>query len=291
PVQDVMLIDNSIQHSSDKNTNSSSESQNMELPSVVDFVTLVNDIEILQKKVELSAIHLPIKWTTEKYNNKLINIITDSASAIAFLNKKSLHPIADSIIYSSNNKYHISWMCSHQGIVGNEHADSLAKAACSNCTLPIAYDKISIHTLKSILWEDLIQDWQSEWDQHRESITFFPSISEALKFTWFTPNHHVIQFLMNHGCFSSYLQRFIGTPTNLCTFCNTEDNAKQYLFECLMLDAECLEIRTIVQANNIQCPCTCDNLINNKTVYYYFKQLINEYHILRSSTVNPTANQ
>ncbi|XP_023222522.1 conserved oligomeric Golgi complex subunit 2-like [Centruroides sculpturatus] len=51
PVQDVMLIDNSIQHSSDKYTNSSSESQNMELPSVVDFVTLVNDIEILQKKV------------------------------------------------------------------------------------------------------------------------------------------------------------------------------------------------------------------------------------------------
>ncbi|XP_023216632.1 uncharacterized protein LOC111619173 [Centruroides sculpturatus] len=110
-------------------------------------------------QAELIAIKMCIHWVHANYINTTTHIYTDSLSANSLINSTKLHPIAEDIrnlIRHSNSNFIITWVRAHQGLIGNERADQLAKLAATDNSIPIIYNKLSQGSVKRILWEDTL---------------------------------------------------------------------------------------------------------------------------------------
>ncbi|XP_067132778.1 uncharacterized protein [Centruroides vittatus] len=196
-------------------------------------------------QAELFAIRMAALWSKNNYPHLRINIITDCASAIASLKKSKLHPLIyeiHNIVNSSSCHYTVTWTKGHQGQYGNERADALAKKASNNTELPIAYNNISIQTIKSSLWEDTINMWQLDW-KNNTSIThhLIPDIPEFLKNKWYSPSHKTTQMLSNHGRFFAYLSQFKGTTSPMCAICDNTDGSITLTTYITSSSAQCLK--------------------------------------------------
>ncbi|XP_067136408.1 uncharacterized protein [Centruroides vittatus] len=199
-------------------------------------------------QAELYAIRMAAYWCRDHFSQQKINIITDCASAIASLKTRSFHPLVNeiqNIMNSSTCQYFINWIRSHQGHFGNERADNLARLASTNTDLPIAYKNISIQTIKSRLWMEVIDKWQLKWEDNN-SITnhFIPDIPKFLAIKWYYPNHNLTQMLTNHGRFFTYQSRFWAPPLPCALFASAwmEANTTFYNAPCLSLRDLCLKL-------------------------------------------------
>jgi len=80
---------------------------------------------------------------------------------------------------------HISWVKAHVGIVGNELADRLAKAAECDNAAKIVFNKISMNTLISKIEHETKLQWQKEWKGcTKAGITkeFFRTVHDTQKY-------------------------------------------------------------------------------------------------------------
>ena len=72
----------------------------------------------------------------------------------------------------------------HVGIMGNELAEQLAKAAVRDNENTITYNRIPKSTIYNELEEETIIKWQKAWEESpKAALTkqFFPSISDRIK--------------------------------------------------------------------------------------------------------------
>ena len=102
----------------------------------------------------MSAILSAIKQAAQSDNNSII-IRTDSLSSLKLLEDPDcVHPIGVKIqkkLYELHNKtIKFEHVKAHNGDIGNEIVDSLAKSATSK-ELPEKYDKMSINSIKNHL--------------------------------------------------------------------------------------------------------------------------------------------
>jgi hypothetical protein len=58
----------------------------------------------------------------------------------------------------------LSWVKAHVGIVGNELADRLAKAAARYCDAKNVFSRLPMSTLISKIEEETKLKWQKEWE-------------------------------------------------------------------------------------------------------------------------------
>ena len=78
----------------------------------------------------------------------------------------------------ANWNIELSWVKAHAGIVGNELADHLAKAAASDSDAKIVFDTLPMSTLIRTIEEETKQKWQKEWERctkARITKEFFPT--------------------------------------------------------------------------------------------------------------------
>ncbi|XP_023242004.1 uncharacterized protein LOC111640238 [Centruroides sculpturatus] len=143
------------------------------------FVVLLNNNEIHHStfrlgvyttifQAELFAILMALTWANTQYQSSYITIISDSASSLAVINSSQLHPLSiriKNLIMTSSNKYSLMWTKAHHGLAGNERADALAKAAANNSQLEISYNKVSLTTVKRLLWREVLDIWQNKWNR------------------------------------------------------------------------------------------------------------------------------
>ncbi|XP_023241290.1 uncharacterized protein LOC111639625 [Centruroides sculpturatus] len=193
-------------------------------------------------QAELYAILQAVVWCEWIINNTQIIIITDSLSSLNAIKKLSDHPLAfyiQRILVDSDNDYYFKWIRSHSEVWGNDRADHLAKTASVDQNIVVSYNKISTKILKEILCEDMLMDWQRDWDDNI-SITkqFFPNILKFLHNTWILVTHHTVQFYTGHGRFNSYLSCFTSHNNKLCPVCGINDSSYHYIFECPMTETE-----------------------------------------------------
>ncbi|XP_023238795.1 uncharacterized protein LOC111637519 [Centruroides sculpturatus] len=233
-------------------------------------------------QAEMYAIKMAIAWSDSNYTNTKVSIISDSQSSIALLNSQASHPISASIhdiINNSNNIYHVSWTRAHQGTLGNERADILAKTASEDDNLRICYNSPTIKTIKNMLWKDLLQQWQHDWNTLNHPIThkFIPNIELFLSNNWYKPCHRMSQFLTNHGRFQSYLARFIGAANSDCPLCGVDDSSDHYIFNCPMLDHERHFLRSSMEAHGYRWPNESHGILDNKDAYEALTRLISAY--------------
>ncbi|GFW34506.1 RNase H domain-containing protein [Trichonephila clavipes] len=108
----------------------------------------------------------------------------------------------------------------HTGVLGNERADWLARAATKR---KIDIDvNIPKSFYKKITKERMVKSWNQEYlISNKGSITkkFFPTINKRLSCHHIYTNYKLTQFLTGHGNFKSYLNKFNLVPSSFCD-CN-----------------------------------------------------------------------
>ena len=61
------------------------------------------------------------------------------------------------------------WIKAHIGIVGNELADRLAKAAATDSDATVVFNRLPMSALISKIKEDVKLKWQKEWEECTEA--------------------------------------------------------------------------------------------------------------------------
>ncbi|XP_023218013.1 uncharacterized protein LOC111620327 [Centruroides sculpturatus] len=266
------------------------------------FVAYINNIEVHHQmyrldsrctvfQAELYAIGMAIDYINHNYSNIHVHIHTDSRSALDLLQSNKLHPLADYIknaTQSSECTFTITWIRAHQGDTGNERADSLAKDAALNGSLQITYNKISLRSLHHLLWNDTIELWQNTWNHNSEHITykFIPDLRQFLKTNWHTPDYCTLQIFSNHGKYASYLARFTNRSSERCPICDTEDGALHYLFDCVILDRDRLELQLLLQELGVMWPCHPSDIWHTKEIFYAFRKLARQINFVTHKIIN-----
>jgi primosomal protein N' len=108
----------------------------------------------------------------------------------------------------------------HVGIMGNELADQIAKAAARDKENTITYNRIPKSTIYKELEDETITKWQKAWEESpKAALTkqFFPSIADTINAKMHvTPNFTAL--VTGHGKTRAYLHWFklIESPTCPC---------------------------------------------------------------------------
>lgn len=192
-------------------------------------------IAILKALEELRSI------TDLPKEGKTAAIYSDSKVTLAILkNNKKHNTIVEDILNTIRSleknqwKIYFTWVKAHVGIMGNELADKLAKAAAEDEELQSVYNKIPKSTIKTKIQETGYHQWQNRWSSTNKgalSKSFFPSIKERLKIKLpLTSDFTAI--ISGHGKTKEYLHRFhiIEDPT--CTCNNTRQTVNHLIYEC-----------------------------------------------------------
>ncbi|XP_023229467.1 uncharacterized protein LOC111629790 [Centruroides sculpturatus] len=260
------------------------------------FVVFANEEEIYQNsdtlhpncsifQAELCAIYMAVQWCEANLTGSRVTICSDSASAInALRNLNNLHPLVRKIlnyIPCAQNSYSLEWVRGHQGVLGNERADLLAREAATIGTSgPFNYSVLPASFLKLQHWNYSLDLWQQRWDSYNGlARNFFPSIHDHLSNHWVSPDYETTQFFTGHGRFRAYLQRFGKSTTDICTICNCRDGVEHYVYMCPMTEDARHELALALSHRGINWPCELHVLLKDSDTYKAFKKLIHMYHI------------
>jgi len=234
-------------------------------------------------QAEMFAILNAVKHINAKLkSNTSITIRTDSQSAIKALQNASSTTVLVQEIYSQlriaqQSQIHISfaWIRAHEGNIGNELADQLAKmGAVSHQS--IAYDLMPVSYVKKIVYQKNLQMWNEKWtnaNTGENTRQFLPTIYDRIRYKkLFTTDFYLTQFLTNHGKFNQYLNRFNIRSDPLCEVCIGKiDTALHVIFECERYEQQRRILIQHIESNNITWPCSPIALISAK-VFEKFKQ-------------------
>ncbi|GBM00663.1 hypothetical protein AVEN_118014-1 [Araneus ventricosus] len=152
-------------------------------------------------QAELLVKHEAIIWAMEQ--NELFNVWSDSmARLLAIKSLKTTNKTAKAIqtLLSQNPNITINWIISHNGCLGNEKSDQLAKRATIQGT---AFNlQKTIAFLKKTLTQLSMESWQREWEEiatSRHTFDVLPKVA-LISRQW---SRKKILFVTGHGPFPS----------------------------------------------------------------------------------------
>ncbi|KAJ4440673.1 hypothetical protein ANN_08821 [Periplaneta americana] len=158
---------------------------------------------------------------------------------------------------------HFRWVKAHVGIMGNELADKLAKAAAEDEDLQSIYNKIPKSTIKTEIQETGYHQWQNRWNSTNKgalSKSFFSSIKERLKIKLpLTPDFTAI--ISGHGKMKEYLHRFHIIEDPRCTCNNIRQTVNHLIYECRDTRQQRSVLIEAIQKNGGTWPVTNRQLI------------------------------
>ena len=139
----------------------------------------------------------------------------------------------------ANWNIELSWVKAHVGIVGNELADRLAKAAASDSDAKIVFNRLPLSTLISKIEKTKLK-WQKEWGEcAKAGITkeLFPTVQDRQKLkTDITPILTAI--VTGHGKTRAYLHRFKILEHANCPCANGDQTINHLIYQCSILHTQ-----------------------------------------------------
>jgi hypothetical protein len=129
----------------------------------------------------------------------------------------------------------------HNGIEGNEVADTLTKeAAQDEEDRNFVYDRIPISTIASSVKDEGLKKWQAQWESAEKGAigrSFFPTIEQRLKIRIpITPEFTAI--VSGHGKTKAYLNRFNLTDNPMCPCNEGEQSVEHLIHVCRILEPQ-----------------------------------------------------
>ncbi|GFT91010.1 retrovirus-related Pol polyprotein from type-1 retrotransposable element R1 [Trichonephila clavipes] len=233
---------------------------------------------------ELLCLNFAVKWITEQ--NSVISeylICTDSLSSLDSLKcisspnniiveiQRQLKSLRD-----KNISIDFAFVRGHTGVLENERADWLAKAATKR---KIDIDvNIPKSFYKKITNEKMMKSWNQEYlISNKGSITkkFFPTINKRLSCHHFYTNYKLTQFLTGHGNFKSYLNKFNFVSSSFCD-CNIggEENVEHVILLCSKYVRERKIIRLAFNRLNINWPPNFHQFLSTRSAFKNFCKFV-----------------
>lgn len=183
-------------------------------------------------------------------------VYTDSLSTVMALgNTYPKSPIVNSILHqvkALKKPVHISWVKAHNGNLGNEMADLLARMATGmdigsiNTPLPFSH-------FTNLSRETVLREWQRQWDNSEKGRSTY-DVLPVVKMGMQIRNHVLIYFITGKGSFPTFLRKINKLDTSLCV-CGEEGSPLHFLQTSCRLSPECIRPR------------------GNEDLHQYFKRL------------------
>ena len=178
-------------------------------------------------QAELIAIENALDYVWKR-NRSISNvkIFTDSEAAIRSIeNRKNNNPIVHKIhtllrnIEMERIKLRFVWIRAHNGIIGNELADALAKEATTLKTAPV-YDKFPLSFAKREIRNKTLESWNNIYMKSKKGEELkknLPTIHNTHQlYNLNKACFELTQILTGHAFNKSYLKRFNITDTDSC---------------------------------------------------------------------------
>ncbi|XP_023244798.1 uncharacterized protein LOC111642659 [Centruroides sculpturatus] len=231
---------------------------------------------------------------SNQLRGKQVCICSDSQAALWSISKKTqrnyLHQlIMDELKKNKSNLIYFLWTRAHQGVIGNEEADVLAKETATSPVTP-SFDDIPTVAIKNLIRETLIHMWQREWeeaDTGRTTFKFLPNIPNRLSLNHIYGNYFTSQLPTGHGNIRQYLNRFHHSDTPFCQ-CDSGaiEDPLHFIFECNLYDTQRTQLIHKALIEGFNWPCTPDLLINNSATYNGLTEFIRETGALNPDFTN-----
>jgi len=153
----------------------------------------------------------------------------------------------------ANWNIELSWVKAHVGIVGNELADRISKAAASDSDAKIVFNRLPMSTVISKIKEETKLKWQKEWeDCTKAGITkeFFPKVHDRQKLKIdITPI--LTAMVTGHGKTRAYLHRLKILENANCPCGNGDQTIEHLLYRCSILHTQTEKLkRNILKSGN-----------------------------------------
>ena len=126
------------------------------------------------------------------------------------------------------------------GIVGNEMADRLAKAAASDSKAKITFNRLPMSTFIKKIKDETQQKWQQEWDdctKARITKEFFPKVQDRQKLK-ISINPTFTAMLTGHGKTRAYLHGFKILEHATCPCGNESQTVEHIIEKCPILNTQ-----------------------------------------------------
>jgi len=162
-----------------------------------------------------------------KEEQRSVAVHTDSIITLdATANPRNHHDLVEQIregvrrLEKDKWTIHFTWVKAHNGNVGNELADQLAKKAAISAEEETAYSKIPKSAVVKGIQEEGELQWQKEWNDSTKGVitkSFFPDVG-ARKSKRLKMNIKLSTILTGHGTLRAYYHRFkiINDPVCVC---------------------------------------------------------------------------
>ena len=179
--------------------------------------------------------------------NKTIKIFVDSQAALLALDKyiitdKSVQTCKNNInnLANNNNRISLNWIPGHEGFMGNEVADRLAKRgadleAPDGQIIPVPQTHIK-NLIKTWSKKAHQKIWSANPQQYRQSKMFLPDVSNTI---WKKIQNQSInririttQIITGHATLRKHLfnMKIVNINTPLCPKCGEENETVEHIF-------------------------------------------------------------
>ena len=201
---------------------------------------------------------------TQNPHIKHLIFLSDNQAALSAITDTTAHPAQgasilfrrhiDSLL-STLNPFDVEliWIPGHKGILGNERADSIAKAAVNHhpifaSTISWAREKAKSRALKS---------WRTEWSAHPHTNLAATALSKPPS-TKLSPFHRsfsdtrathsrIIQTLLGHFFCGEYYARFVPTESASCPCGDPHQTRTHILTDCPIYEAHRHHLRSVTR--------------------------------------------
>jgi hypothetical protein len=247
---------------------------------------LSNYCTAFQTKLKAIETELSLILNTNQQNQEMIINLCDESVLKALKNKNTTNSQIYNIydiyhkLLDNNNKLFVRKINST-----DENYKQVKQIAMQSLTShnAIVFDKISKTTLKRIIYEKNISDWNERWEASEsgsDTKTIFNTLYKRLEIErYFNTDFYVSQIITNHGKFGQYLKRFHVRDNDLCENCGQGiDNRDHRIYDCIKYDNVRQEFRQLVESNCISWPSNPYILIKSdfKSFSNFCKYILDE---------------
>ena len=192
-----------------------------------------------------------IQWTGR------CHFFSDSMSTLQALNSSEITSslIAKTIgvlnkICTASQQVHLYWVKAHAGIVGNEMADALAKAACQSTF--ISYIPLPRKEVRRQVLQVIRNKWEDQWDSYseaRHSKIFIFGPNKSIGKTICQLNRidlrRIIMAITNHNHMNYHQSLHDDTINPTCRFCKLYDETFDHFFTCSYFESDRMDAKII----------------------------------------------